>query len=252
MAQITLKRQAREFAEQHGVSYTRALAAVDEPLHRLKFELHNRTFARPGFELTDSEEDLLLSPDPSAPLSIADFTRRIRGTRARPFLRDRKAETEILFELARRTEILSESKAADIWEQRQLYRAGLSTENLEPVPSYYRRFGRAQDLILDWDGARLGFVEVAVLQDELREIHSRNESLVAPRQKGSFRLKKITLAELQDLLDPTGAKAAPLAETYICSKCGKEDSYENMVEHPYYEHGEQEEREDLPSWIRRI
>ena len=211
MTQITLKRQAREFAEQHGVSYTRALAAVDEPLHRLKFELHNRKLAqRPGFELTDSEEDLLLSPDPSAPRSIADFTRRIRGTRARPFLRDRKAETEILFELARRTEILSESKAADIWEQRQLYRAGLSIENLEPMPSYYRRFGRAQDLILDWDGARLGFVEVAVLQDELREAHSRNESLVAKRQEGSFRLKKITLAELQDLLDPTGSKARSL------------------------------------------
>lgn len=252
MTEISLKRQARRFAEEHDVSYTRALAAVDEPLHRLKFELMTARHRRPGFLLTDSEDELLepVASEQSKDLA-ALFTRKIRGTEVKPYVTNRGEPGRIILELARRTAILQGSGAAHIWDHRMLYRAGLTSENLEPVPNYYQHLRDPQKLILAGNGAALGFVEVAVLQDGQRELREQGAPL-RHGQGGSLRLKKITLDELQELLDPTGAKAALLAETYICSKCGREDRYENMVDHPYYEHGEQEEREDLPSWIRKI
>lgn len=351
MTEISLKRQARRFAEEHGVSYTRALAAVDEPLHRLKFELMTARHRRPGFLLTDSEDELL---DPIAPehaeSPFALFTRKIRGTEVKPHVHRGNEPGEVILEMARRTLILQASGAAHIWDHRMLYRAGLTPENLEPLAYYYQHFRDVQNLLLIGNGAALGFVEVAVLQEAQREMRSEGIKL-RYGQSGSLRLKKITYADFLDLIDPTGTRSAALraqieaeqidhpeaselkarlavaevryseeltphleefkrmltvsgfpvlsrrderllllvdasadpgysvlmaasqvaeelgfdpesaiegtvlkdaswsglrdassSELYRCSRCGKEDIYENMVEHPYYGHGDSVER----------
>lgn len=358
MTQITLKRQARQFAELHGISYSRALAAVDEPLHALRNELYSAKFARPGFRLTDSEEDLLepLSPEKSNSV-FSDFNRVIRGTDRKPFVDNPKKSIEFFKDLSRRMEILNESRAADIWQHRKLYRAGLAEENLEPVPHYYHHYRRMAETLVGWKGHRLGVIEVAVLQERFDPKTVDGYPLDTPtEQRGSRRLKQISYGELLDLFDPTGAErkrieswdpaehrapsfpqitpalvlideeiflsiegfmagmeergypvmgldtdgAALLldaskdpndysvlmaatetarelgidpdaaiewaglqkdvstaqstmnAAIYSCSKCGKQDIYETMVEHPYYGHGDTVERDDLPGWIRRV
>lgn len=202
MTEISLKRQARRFAEEYDVSYTRALAAVDEPLHRLKFELMTARRHRPGFLLTDSEDELLEPIASDQPENIAAlFTRRIRGTEVKPYVTNRKEPGRIILELARRTAILQASGAAHIWDHRMFYRAGLASENLEPVPSYYQHIRDPQKLILAGNGAALGFVEVAVLQDSQRELQDQGIPL-RHGQVGSLRLKKITHSELLALFDP--------------------------------------------------
>lgn len=358
MTQITLKRQAREFVELYGVSYSRALAAVDEPLHALRQALYTAKFARPGFRLTDSEADLLepLAPE-KADSVFSDFNRVIRGTDRKPFVDNPKKSIEFFRDLSRRMEILSESGAGDIWQHRKLYRAGLTEENLEPVPHYYHYYRKMAETLVGWRGHRLGVIEVAVFQERFDPKMIDGYSVDTPEaQRGSRRLKKISHGELLDLFDPTGAQrerieswdpaehkapsfppivpalvlideeifqsiegfmagveergypimgidadgAALLVDAsgdpndysvlmaatetarelgidpdaaiewaglqsdvstaqstmnaaiYKCSKCGREDIYENMVEHPYYGHGDSVERDDLPGWIKRV
>lgn len=200
MTEISLKRQARRFAEEHDVSYTRALAAVDEPLHRLKFELSTaKGPRRPGFLLIDSEEKLLEPARDDTPAEY--FRQKIRGTDVKPRTVSNQKDREFLFELSRRTQVLLSSGVPNIWEHRALYRAGLTKENLEPVPNYYQRFDTQQDLLVDWHGAALGLFEVAVLQQRYAMRRNRGDN-ISERQLRSLILKQITMDELQELLHP--------------------------------------------------
>lgn len=358
MTQITLKRQAREFAAKHGISYSLALKAVDEPLHRLRDALYNRSkIARPGFRLIDSEEDLLEPLAPEEEDSIfADLSRKMRGIDVKLFVSSARSKSAFISDLSRRMDILTRSRAGDIWQHRMLYRAGLVEENLEPVPHYYHFYKDVERTLVSWKGANLGIIEVAVLQERFDPRLIDGFAVDTPdHQRGSRRLKKISHGDLLDLFDPTGAErkrieswdpaehrapsfpqitpalvlidgeiflsiegfmagmeergypvmgldtdgAALLVDAskdpndysvlmaatetarelgidpdaaiewaglqkgvsaaqstmnaaiYRCSKCGKQDIYETMVEHPYYGHGDTVEREDLPGWIRR-
>ena len=211
MTEISLKRQARRFAEEHDVSYTRALAAVDEPLHRLKFELANMHPARPmGFTVTDSEDELLEPIAGDHPMD--ELRRKIRGTDQRPAFSYPQRDTMLLLELGRRTRLLLDSGAQTIWEHRALYRAGLTELNLEPVPNYYQEFKEPQDLLRDWNGPAMGIIPVAVLQDEYRKIVEKHDLEISPRQQRSAWMRKITLEELQSLFRPEGYMPSNLSE----------------------------------------
>jgi len=199
MTEISLKRQARRFAEKHGVSYTRALAAVDEPLHRLKFELATiDPFKHPGFLVTDSAEDILEPPMPATPAEY--FRQKVRGTEVTPHA-FAPADKELLLEVARRTQALLLSNSSDIWEHRALYRAGLTEENIEPLPHYYKRFGDSESFLRNWRGTSLGVFEVAVLQGRFRKNYDEGRA-IPDRQLTALALKKITFEELQALLHP--------------------------------------------------
>jgi len=203
MTEISLKRQARRFAEEHGVSYTRALAAVDEPLHRLKFELATMHRAVPtGFTVTDPEDELLEPADSDDPLGR--MRRKIRGVDYRPAFSYPKRDTMLLLELGRRTRLLLDSGSQDIWEHRALHRAGLTELNLEPVPDYYQKFKEAQNLLRDWNGPAVGIIPVAVLQDEYKKIAEEHGHQMTSRQQRSAWMRKITLDELQLLFRPEG------------------------------------------------
>ncbi len=211
MVEITLKRRARDFAEKHDVSYTRALAAVDEPLHRLRDALFSNRFARPGFQLIDSENEIL---EPLHPLLVgntfADYTRKLKGTEIRPYSKPTESQrAALLAEIARRMELFSRSKVRHILEYRELQRAGLADENLDFLPHYYHLFGDFEQSLIGLKAASYGLIEVAVFQERFsthqwRESDGTIYNIPVPEsQLGSRRLKKITMAELQELLHPT-------------------------------------------------
>lgn len=204
MTETSIKQQARSFAEEHGVSYTRALAGVTEPLYRLKVELLRSGMDHPGgrkgFRITDSRATLL-EVDP-------DGGKRIRGTSIY-LIRPQntpwdwyREQQDWLLELARRTQILRDSGARNFWEQRQLYRAGLAEETLEPLPNYNSTDTKAQELLYRWNGATLGIIDVAVDQDWHEELYERGHR-TSVRQRGSFALRKISLDDFQALLLPS-------------------------------------------------
>lgn len=207
MTETSIKQQARRFAEKHGISYTRALAGVTEPLYRLKVEFLQSQADHPedrkGFRITDSQ-DSLLEVD-------ANGGKRIRGTSTyfvRPEGSDpmkwywQREQQDWLLEVARRTQILRDSGAHSFWEQRQLYRAGIASETLEPLAHYYSRDTKTAELLFRWNGAILGIIDAAVDQDwheaMLEQGHGFSEL-----QKGTFALRKISLDDFQALLLPT-------------------------------------------------
>lgn len=147
MAQNTLKQKARSFSQAHSVSYLTALKAVDEPLHELRDLL-----GRAQRETNTLQQHFRLIGDrgrfsAAFPMPDTDDYRlgEEEGSRRyhRELIRSRGlsqlTETEFFIELGKRTEMLLDSGAEDIWAHRELHRAGILDDSptLEPIFHHY-------------------------------------------------------------------------------------------------------------------
>lgn len=148
MVQNTLKQKARKFAKEYEVSYLTALRAVDEPLHELESLLYNlrspsqlsqrihfSLFGDKGiyssaFDLTEYERYT-----ESGQYYGPDYERLIEDHNFPHF----KPGVETLIEIGRRWDALTEASAKDIWEYRQLVRAGLVVDehNIADIKLHY-------------------------------------------------------------------------------------------------------------------
>lgn len=118
-----LKRRIREFQSKHGVPHSIALWAVDEPLHRLRDlsrlpETAALTFVRkPLFRLVGDAGPFSPMVEDSA---YGEFIRNI-------YLENSFAEyspAKIIKKISLRAELLKVAAARDLWELRELKRAG--------------------------------------------------------------------------------------------------------------------------------
>ena len=179
-----LKRAARSFMEKHAVDYSTALRAVDEPLHELRDLIdgpRSLRFARaPLFRLRPEEN---LYGDPLA------TERELRGEDWNP-LKSRfffQNTIELMEESVRRVHLLRAAGAFDIWEYRELSRAGvLSTGSPELEPIFHHYYGSLESDLgaIASFGSKVGIFGASLspllrISDELSHIPVTEEQLRA-------------------------------------------------------------------------
>lgn len=204
MVQNTLKQHARSFMEKHDVSYSTALRAVNEPLHELRnfSQLPDGEFTllHPHFRLV-GEESIYSSAFPELDSDNPD--RSYREVAKAAGLYQFGSPRELIREMARRIELLEESGAQNIWEQRKLSRGGIlgGISELQPI---FHHYGPALQLGLEamiFEGPELGIYAVNLA----RYIDIQERFTVLP----------VTLDQLSALAEgsPAGELSLPLTST---------------------------------------
>jgi len=211
MTENSIKQQARRFAEKHGISYTRALAGVTEPLYRLRVELlqsqADHPEGRQGFRITEDRETFLEGSLKTGMKIRGTSIYLLRPEGSDPMRWDwQREQQDWLLEVARRTQVLRDSGARNFWEQRQLYRAGIASETLEPLAHYYLGDTKTAKLLDHWTGTNLGIIDAAVDQD-WREAMLEKGHKFSELQMGAFTMRKISLDDFQALLQPAQPSA---------------------------------------------
>lgn len=190
----TLKRRAQNFALTHNMSYLKALKAVDEPLHGLRdflaeakilggpnmrqqFRLHGEkgifsdAFAPrhrlvPSARLSDyhSEEPLFAPVLPPFETNISNRNAFLeQGVRARlgyPTL----DHNEFFILLGERSSLLKSHSVENIWQLRELQRAGIISPAVDLSPKLHYYGLKLHDALLPamQRGSALGFFTVAM------------------------------------------------------------------------------------------
>lgn len=190
-----LKKRAQAFAAEHGLSYLKALHAVDEPLHglrdflyeskvragdfgvKLQFRLHGeqgiftdafsaeRRFI-PGEWSAALKGEAQNHPAAMPPVHTSiiargvDLEKQIRDARGYPTMK----EEDLLIEMGTRFSLLRTHSAADIWELRALQRAGVidGSVDLSLKRHYYGTELKRPYLPAMKHGGKLGIFTVAM------------------------------------------------------------------------------------------
>jgi len=136
-----LKRQAQAFAAKHGVSYTVALKAVDEPLHELRDLGGDRSSWRHGtgnrFRIVPRQGSYGYAFDkPVEPwYSISEEFGLSRYKNSMAFLQD----------LVARDALLEAASAGNIWEYRELHRSGLLGKDAAAMEPFFHHYNERLD-----------------------------------------------------------------------------------------------------------
>jgi hypothetical protein len=136
-----LKRQAQAFAAKHGVSYTVALKAVDEPLHELRDLGGDRSSWQHGtgnrFRIVPRQGSYGYAFDkPVEPwYSISEEFGLSRYKNSMAFLQD----------LVARDALLEAASAGNIWEYRELHRSGLLGKDAAAMEPFFHHYNERLD-----------------------------------------------------------------------------------------------------------
>lgn len=137
-----LKKRAQAFAEKHELPYLRALKAVDEPLHQLRDLLDFKEISRagyfPGLRLAEAE-DRRVSPYAKL-IEDEEPWKAYAKLVARRELSRFDFSADFYIELGKRISLIEETHSGDIWRYRELYRAGLLSEDSPYMEPFFHHF----------------------------------------------------------------------------------------------------------------